>query len=116
MSDEENIKTAMDALNSACGSKKYRSFKDIQPGEYIVNQFSMVDTTHGKRIRIELGDCYMLLPERFVKQLDQTKLDVLNKAPKIMIYTGKDSSQRDRLILEFRNESYFSDIFSFGAQ
>lgn len=116
MSEDESVKTAMDALNTACGSKKYQSFKDIQPGEYIVNQFSIVDTTHGPRIRIELGDSYMLLPERFVKTLDQSKIDILNKSPKIMIYSGKDSSNRDRLILEFRNESYFADIFSFGAQ
>lgn len=111
MSDNESVKAAMDALNMACSKMIYKSFKNLAPGEYIVNHFRIVDTIHGKRVRIDLDDNYMLLPERFTNMLTAEKIDVLNKAPKVMIYSGKDSTDRDRLILEFRSDTYFADIF-----
>lgn len=116
MSDNENLKAAMDALNMACTKKTYQSFKNLQPGEYIVHQFSIVDTAHGKRVRIDLLESYMLLPERFIHQLGPEKISVLNKAQKIMVYGGKDSSDRDRLILGFRSDAYYAEMFNFAME
>lgn len=110
-SAEEAI--ALSALQSACSKKKYQSFKDLEHGEYIVNHFTIIDTSHGRRVRIDLDDKYMFLPERFVKTIEP-HIDVINKTPKVMVYSGKDSSDRDRLILNFRDSSYFADIFEFN--
>lgn len=109
-SSEEAI--ALNALKTACSKKKYQSFKDLEPGEYIVNHFTIVETMNGTRLRIELDDKYMYLPERFVRTIGP-HIDVLNKSPKVMVFSGKDSSDRDRLILDFRGSSYFADIFEF---
>lgn len=103
---------ALGALKSACVKKQNESFKDLQPGEYLVYKFTEVSTTHGNRIRIDLLDTYMILPERFAKILTEPIIDDLNKSTKVMIYGGKDSSNRDRLILDFRDESYFADLLS----
>lgn len=113
MSVNDCAKSAVDALNTACEKKSYQSFKDLPIGEYIVNHFSICNTTYGDRVRIELVDTYMILPERFVTKLDQEKIDVLNRSPKIMVYGGKDSTSRERLILEFRDSSYYADMFTF---
>lgn len=112
ISHDESVNSAMEALNFACAKKTYRSFKNLEPGEYIVNNFTIVDTIHGKRVQIIMGDSYMLLPERFIQKLDTEKVNILSKAPKVMIYGGKDSTDRDRLILKFRSDAYFSDIYN----
>lgn len=105
---------ALNALKSACSKKKYQSFKDLEHGEYIVNHFSIIETSHGPRVRIDLDDKYMYLPERFVKTIG-SHIDVLNKSSKVMVYSGKDSSDRDRLILDFRGSSYFADLFDYDT-
>lgn len=116
MSANESALAALNALNTACGKKAYQSFNNLAIGEHIVNYFSICNTKYGDRIQIELDDKYMILPERFSKKLDQEKLDVLNRSPKIMIYSGKDSSYQNRLILEFRDSSYYAEMFNFNAE
>lgn len=106
---------ALCALQAACSKKKYQSFKDLEEGEYIVSHFTIIETSHGRRVRIDLDDKYMYLPERFVKSIQQY-IDVLNKSPKVMVYSGKDSSHRDRLILNFHDSPYFADIFEFNPK
>lgn len=113
MSTNENSNTAMATLNQACEKKPFQSFKNLPVGEYIVNHFSRVQTSYGERIQIDLNDTYMLLPERFSKLLDQHQLDTLNKSPKIMIFSGKDSTAKERLILEFRDSSYYAETLNF---
>lgn len=113
----DEVKTALSVLNSACEKKTYQSFKDLPVGEYIVNHFSIVETKlYGNRIRIDLGETYMLLPKRFAEKLDQEKINVLNKSPKVMVYGGKDSSFKDRLILQFREAAYYAEIFNFDVE
>lgn len=112
MNGDGNNSPGLDALKLACLKKKFTSFKDIVPGEYIVDKFTIVDTTHGKRIRIDLRDSYMYLPERFASALTESALVELNKTPKVMVYGGKDRDDRDRLILDFREYSYFAELLS----
>lgn len=99
---------AMDKLKSACKKtsikKTYKSFKDINIGEYNINRFAVVDCQFGKRIRIDLDEFFMYLPERFVKFLTDADIDQLNEAvPKVMVYSGKDAENKDRLILDFKD-------------
>lgn len=106
----ENYKLdALAQLKEVCRKMIYKSFKDLSPGEYIVNKFSSVETVHGKRVRILLdnGNTYMLLPSRF--NFDDATIADLNSKPKIMIYGGKEgSSVQSRLILDFQNVEYLT--------
>lgn len=91
------------ALKSACILKTFQSFKDLPLGEYVVYRFAVVDTDHGTKVRIDLAETYMYLPERFVNALADTSMEALNQKPKIMIYKGKDTKHMDRLILDFKD-------------
>lgn len=107
-----SIMNALQQLKAACVPKYFKSFKDLVPGEYIVNKFSLVDTTHGKRVRIDMdnGSTFMYLPPRF--DFNEATIAEMNSAPKIMIYGGKDGrSVTSRLILDFEDVSYLSDQF-----
>lgn len=107
--------SVMNELKNACQKKTYLGFKNLQPGEYIVNLFSIVETTHGKRVRVDSGENYLLLPERFVKIMTPEKIIILNLSSKIMVYSGKDSSDRDRLLLDFRDaDDYMNDLVNFN--
>lgn len=103
---------ALSALREACQKKSFKSFNNLQPGEYIVTNFESSETNHGQRIRITIEDFYMYLPERFNKKLTEEVLEELNKSPKIMIFSGKDASLQNRLVLDFKDASYYSEMFT----
>lgn len=88
--------SALSSLKLACEKHHFKSFNVLEPGEYIVQSFTKVKTNYGDRIRIDLDDCYMYLPERFTKILFDDKLAELNRGPKIMNYSGKDSECKNR--------------------
>lgn len=107
---------ALNTLKLACEWKKFVSFKDLTPGEYIVNKFTVVTTSYGDRVRIDLADSYMYLPEGYLKMLTPV-IEELNKLPKIMTYGGKDANHRDRLILDFNEVGYIaSEIYEYITQ
>lgn len=87
--------SALDALNVISEKRSFKSFKTLPIGEYIIRKFFEVDSSYGKRIRIEFDDGYSYLPERYNK-LSQDQIDELNLTPKIMIYSGKDRDSRER--------------------
>lgn len=105
----------MDALNqlkAICAKKTFKSFKDLVPGEYIVNNFALVTTTHGVRVSLTIdnGSTFLYLPERF--NMDEATIAELNDSPKIMIYGGKeDSTVKGRLILDFKDVAYLANSF-----
>lgn len=103
---------ALDVLKTACLKKSFRSFNDLVPGEYIIQHFTLMNTNFGKRVRIDMDDAYMYLPERFAMGLNEAAIAELNASPKIMIFSGKDSKDRNRLILDFKTVSYFTDQFA----
>lgn len=104
--------SALAQLKSVCSKKTFKSFKELSPGEYIVNEFSLVETQHGKRVCISLdnGTTFMYLPPRF--NFNEAVIEELNSSPKIMIYGGKEgSSVQSRLILDFQEVAYLTDDF-----
>lgn len=103
---------ALALLKDACMTKSFKSFKHLQPGEYIVTLFEKSKTDHGERVRITIDNYYMYLPDRFNKKLSQEYIDELNKTPKIMIYGGKDVNAQNRLILDFKDAAYYSELFT----
>lgn len=105
----ENIASmnAMEKLRAACGTKNYQSFNDLAVGDYIVHEFAWVDTSHGRRIRISLENHYMYLPDRF-ESLSDADIAELNATLKVMVYGGKDSKKKNRLILDFHEVEYLA--------
>lgn len=103
---------ALNQLKTLCVKKTFKSFKDLVPGEYIVNSFALVTTAYGDRVRISIDNekTYLYLPERF--KLDEAAIIELNSSPKIMVYGGKeDNSVKGRLILDFRDVEYLADQY-----
>lgn len=88
--------SALETLRISCAKRAYKSFKDLDNGEYIIRSFCRTDSTHGPRIRIDLDDSYMLLPARISSKLDDNAIKELNETPKIMHYQGKDKTDKDR--------------------
>lgn len=88
-------------LKKACISKPYRSFSNLANGDYEVQSFEQIKTSFGNRIRIELSDCVMYLPERFANILTEETIARLNESTIIMAYSGKDPNAHGRLLLDF---------------
>lgn len=102
--------SAIDALKSACLNKPFKSFKNLPiSNDYIIERFDMVHTSFGDRIRIEMHDCFMFLPERFSRVLDQDALNKLNKSSVMMLFKGRDCVNNNRLVLDFESVPTFDD-------
>lgn len=109
---EFTAESVLNDLKSA--SRTYLSFKNIPPGEYIVNSFSIVESGYGSRVRIDIADNFMFLPERYSKIITAEKIDALNLTQKVMVYGGKDSSHQNRLILDFRDsDAFINELLTF---
>lgn len=92
----------MDALLAACSKvTSYMSFDALPIGEHRVSNFFKTDSKYGQRVRVNVGEKYVYLPERF-SCLTSNDLKQLNKTPTIMIYGGKDRSNQDRLKIDFK--------------
>lgn len=87
--------SALEVLNSISEKRSFKSFKTLAQGEYIIRRFTSVETSYGKRTRIDFDDGYSYLPERY-NSLRQDQLDELNTTPKIMVYAGKDRENKER--------------------
>lgn len=107
--------SALNTLKTACLKKPFASFKDLSPGDYIVNHFTFVETKHGKRVRIDLDNTYMYLPERFAASLSEAAMENLNQSSKVMTYSGKDAADQNRLILDFNDIDTFAQTLYFES-
>lgn len=99
----------MEALKSACAFQQFKSFRELERGEYIITRFTKVKTTvgEGDRIRVDCDGFYLILPERFAKTLTDKAIRELNTSPKVMVYQGKDIMNRNRLILDFKEATTY---------
>lgn len=91
----------MEELLRACEKRSYKSFKDLQIGEYIVKNFSAVETKYGARLRVDCDGFYVFLPERLStpKILEPSNIHKMNKREQIMIYRGKDAEKQGRYVI-----------------
>lgn len=92
---------AIEVLKTACVSKPFKSFKNLPKGDFVVHEFERVTTDHGERIRVELAEYIVYLPERFSKALTEEVIVELNKSTVIMSFSGKDPEAGNRLLLDF---------------
>lgn len=93
--------SAVTILKNAGTSKPFMSFKDLEVGEYAVEKFDLLETTYGVRIRIQLKDCFLFLPQRYAEAIGETEIKDLNLSSVIMTYAGKDPINQNRLMLDF---------------
>lgn len=77
----------------------FKNFNNIQPGEYHIREFS----------KVELEDFFCYSPSRFDNFIKETDLEELNAVPQVMVYKGKDSQRKNRLILDFGMEVRWFD-------
>lgn len=93
--------SVLNLLKTANLGREYKSFKDLPVGSYVIKRFSLFETTYGVRVRIEINDWYMFLPERFTGFIRDENIADLNAATVVMTYSGKDMNNQSRLILDF---------------
>lgn len=93
--------SALNVLKSACQNKPFKSFKNLNHGDFVVTNFQRVSTDYGDRLRIELHDSVMYLPERFSNLLSDEHLTELNESTVVMSFSGKDPNAQNRLLLDF---------------
>lgn len=102
---------ALEALNvlNSCG-KKYTNFGKLPIGEYPVEKFSFVSTQQGERIRVDLEDYFVFLPQRYFDNVCAERCAVLNKHNYIMVFGGKENTKAERIILSFRLAAPSDDV------
>lgn len=84
-------------LQNACQNKQYCGFKDLPFGDYIVTNFTLVETkAYGTGLRVDFGEKYLFLPKRFADSMTPEKLIELNQAPIWMSYIGRDPSRNNK--------------------
>lgn len=86
---------AFNILKQACWDIKLVKFNELAVGEHIVTGFSLVETRYGPTLRADLGNKYVLLPKRFVEDMNAERVAALNTIPHILIYKGKDASRNN---------------------
>lgn len=93
---------AFELLRNACITKKYTSFTKLPLGNHLVEEFSFVQTQYGDRIRADLGDKYVYLPERFSARIKPEHIPELNENQRVMVYNGRSQDMRNQVLLEFK--------------
>lgn len=66
---------------------------DLPRGEYPVEQFSLVETRYGKKLKLDLGDKFVYLPSSASAGLNDDKIVELNSLPQIFVWGGYGDSQ-----------------------
>lgn len=86
---------AFQILKKSCCSKPYTNFTKLPVGDYLVSDFIIVDTKFGKKLRVDIGDKLILLPERFTCGLTPAHIEELNNTTMWMCYRGKDADNHN---------------------
>lgn len=92
---------ALHALKSAGVAVFYKSFSEIEVGEYVARRFVLITSKYGKRVKLYIDDFYCYLPERYAEILNETLIEVLNNNLVMFKYLGKDIKNRNRLMIDF---------------
>lgn len=92
--------SAFETLVSACTPLNYTNFNDLERGQYLIKKFSFVKTKYGDRIRCDLEDRYVYLPQRFAANIFEEDIAELNKGEKYLLHNGKEG-KNNRVNLTF---------------
>lgn len=104
--------SAFEILKNASNSKPTTNFDKLDLGDYFISSFTLVETKFGPRLRLDLGDKLVLLPERFSAGLTAEKIQELNEENFLLAYKGKDKTQKNKLMLDFlRVEEFIGPAF-----
>lgn len=66
---------------------------DLPYGEYPVRKFFWLETRFGPKIKLDLGDKYVFLPNSIAKKQSRESIDALNMLPQIFVWNGYGDSQ-----------------------
>lgn len=102
--------SALNLLKQVCNDKPYVSFEDLSMGDYFISSFALVQSNFGLRIRVDIGNRMLLLPDRFTKAFTEEHIKELNQGEYIMIYKGKEPSTK-KLLLDFEMVNSYSGPF-----
>lgn len=80
-------------LKKACTPKGLTRLADLPAGEYLVREFSLVETRYGSKLKLDLGDQFVILPSSRSKGLDETSVASLNTIRQLFVWVGYGSSQ-----------------------
>lgn len=114
------MEKALEALKKQCQIKPIKSFKDLSIGFHEVVGVEIVETEFGKKVRVELGDSIMFLPERIkmspeeVKELCEYATGSTGKL--FLNYMGRNGEKKNSaILLDFEKmdmNSLTQDVFS----
>lgn len=80
---------------AASYSKPLVNYSQLPVGEYVVSEFSLVETRYGVQIKADLGDKVVFLPQRFVKDMTEEKVAALNTIPQILVFSGLEYTRNN---------------------
>lgn len=80
---------------AATWSKPLVSFSELPVGEYVVLEFSFVQTKFGPKIKADLGERVVFLPSRFCKNMTAEKVATLNTIPQLLVFSGIDFNRNN---------------------
>lgn len=98
---KKNKMSGINILKNASTNKPFKSFKDLEMGEYPIEAFHLIETNYGVRIRIKMNESFMFLPERYTELMTEEAIKELNSSSIVMTYSGKDPLNQNRLMLDF---------------
>lgn len=106
------MSSAFDLFKSACVSKPFISFEDLPIGDYFIKSFAYIETKFGKKIRLDIGEKVVFLPERFVKRIGEDNVEKtlaeMNKGEYWLLYRGKNKAQRNQLMLDIESTKEYA--------
>lgn len=95
-------------FNNVSCNKAYCSFGDLAIGDYLVTNFTLVKTKYETRVRVDLGEQYLLHPVRYAEGMTYERIAQMNEKPKWMCYYGKDPKKNNKILLDFRTITEFA--------
>lgn len=82
-------------LKKNCTHKKIVKLSDLPRGEYVVSEFLLEEMRYGIKLKLDLGDKFVILPSSSAKDLTPESVASLNTVPQIFIWGGYGESQFD---------------------
>lgn len=107
------MSSVYDLFKSAGSSRKpYISFDNLPIGDYFIKSFSWVGTKFGNKIRADIGENVVFLPQRYVKNVGEdnieAKLSEMNKGKYWLIYRGKDTHNNNEVMMDIISADDYS--------